>query len=131
MLMTPYSFGLGVVLSFVVWNVAVFLRYGWDKRAAKNGHWRVSEGELLTLAFLGASPGAKLAQRVFRHKTTKQPFARMLNLIVGFHIAAVLIGGSLLLLPEYRHSLFQLLSVPVHSEAEEGRPSFVKVNRGL
>ena len=51
-----------------------FLMYGADKSAAKQGRWRTSESTLHTIALLGGWPGALVARRVFRHKTTKQPF---------------------------------------------------------
>ncbi|MBC2934015.1 cold shock and DUF1294 domain-containing protein [Nocardioides sp. zg-1228] len=51
-----------------------FLMYGADKSAAEQGRWRTSESTLHTIALLGGWPGALVARRVFRHKTTKQPF---------------------------------------------------------
>lgn len=53
--------------------VAVFM-YGTDKAAAQQGKWRTSEATLHTIALVGGWPGALVAQRIFRHKTTKQPF---------------------------------------------------------
>eukprot|EP00923_Selenidium_pygospionis_P056637 GHVN01098853.1.p1 GENE.GHVN01098853.1~~GHVN01098853.1.p1 ORF type:complete len:172 (-),score=10.91 GHVN01098853.1:395-910(-) len=43
--------------------------------------WRVSERTLLLLAAIGGSMGAKLAQRMVRHKTQKQPFGYLLSAI--------------------------------------------------
>ncbi|MBC7760679.1 MAG: cold shock and DUF1294 domain-containing protein [Candidatus Saccharibacteria bacterium] len=54
-------------------GVAFFL-YGADKSAAEQGRWRTSESTLHTIALVGGWPGALVARRVFRHKTTKQPF---------------------------------------------------------
>lgn len=51
-----------------------FVIYGADKSAAVRGRWRTSEATLHTIALLGGWPGAVVARRVFRHKTTKQPF---------------------------------------------------------
>lgn len=51
-----------------------FLIYGADKSAAAQGRWRTSESTLHTIALVGGWPGALVARRVFRHKTTKQPF---------------------------------------------------------
>lgn len=51
-----------------------FLMYGADKSAAEQGRWRTSESTLHTIALVGGWPGALVARRVFRHKTTKQPF---------------------------------------------------------
>ena len=51
-----------------------FLMYGADKTAAERGKWRTSESTLHTIALVGGWPGALVARRVFRHKTSKQPF---------------------------------------------------------
>ncbi|MEO5711575.1 MAG: DUF1294 domain-containing protein [Nocardioidaceae bacterium] len=51
-----------------------FLMYGADKSAAEQGRWRTAESTLHTIALVGGWPGALVARRVFRHKTTKQPF---------------------------------------------------------
>lgn len=60
--------------AYVVLSAVTFLAYGFDKRAAELGNWRTPESTLHLLAFLGGWPGALAAQRVFRHKTVKQPF---------------------------------------------------------
>ena len=67
-----------------------YLLFWWDKRCAIRGEWRVSESHLLWFAALGGVLGAKLAQRLFRHKTRKQPFGLSLNLILFMWIAIVL-----------------------------------------
>jgi len=55
-------------------SVVLFVTYGVDKSAAQSGAWRVPESTLHLLALVGGWPGALVAQRVFRHKTRKQPF---------------------------------------------------------
>ena len=55
-------------------SVVAFFMYGEDKSAAKQGRWRTPESTLHMLALVGGWPGALIAQRFFRHKTTKQPF---------------------------------------------------------
>jgi uncharacterized membrane protein YsdA (DUF1294 family) len=55
-------------------SVVAFLIYGEDKSAAEQGRWRTPESTLHVLALVGGWPGALVAQRFFRHKTTKQPF---------------------------------------------------------
>lgn len=62
-------------------NLVTYFAFIADKRRAINGARRISEATLLTLALIGGSIGAKAAQRQFRHKTRKQPFATLLNLI--------------------------------------------------
>lgn len=87
MLFLIYLFGNGVV----------FCIYWWDKQAAVNGTWRVSERTLLWLAFVGGSLGAIGAQRVLRHKTRKEPFRTILMAIVALH---VVLAATLLLAPD-------------------------------
>ena len=114
---------------FLVWNLVVFLRYGWDKYAAMQGFWRVSEAELLLLAFLGGSLGAKLAQKCFRHKTTKHPFARELNFVVM--VQTVLLVAALVF-PQQILGLVTKTAEwasPVNTQSEQS--PVVKVNRGL
>ncbi len=57
-----------------LFSVVGFAMYRADKLAAKRGAWRTPEVYLHAIALLGGWPGALVAQRVFRHKTTKQPF---------------------------------------------------------
>lgn len=75
-----------VLAWLVTTNIAAFVCFYFDKRRAISGGWRIPEKTLLTLALLGGSLGAKLAQHRFRHKTRKQPFAAILNLIVLAHM---------------------------------------------
>lgn len=61
----------------VIYSVAstlTFLRYWFDKWAARQGRWRTPESSLLLLGLAGGWPGAVVAQRVFRHKNRKQSF---------------------------------------------------------
>lgn len=61
--------------SLVAWN-----RFRRDKKLACDGARRIPERDLLYIAMIGGWPGAKLAQRQFRHKTRKEPFRTRLNL---------------------------------------------------
>ena len=62
---------------------------GADKAAARQGRWRTPESTLHTLALVGGWPGALVAQRVFRHKTTKQPFRTIFWFTVVANCAAL------------------------------------------
>ncbi len=62
-------------------NAWTFYRFRQDKQRAARGDWRVSESELLSLAFLGGTPAAFAARHLLRHKTRKQPFSTQLWLI--------------------------------------------------
>ncbi len=83
---------LFVAVYLGVLNLATFLVFGWDKRAAAARRPRVPERALLTLAALGGGPAALLARPVFRHKTRKQPFGAWLALIVFLQAAAMVAG---------------------------------------
>lgn len=87
--------GWQIALYFSGVNIVAFLAYGWDKRAAIERGWRVSESTLLMLGLIGGSPGAFLGQTVFRHKTRKQPFQTYFWLIVVGQILAILWLGLL------------------------------------
>jgi uncharacterized membrane protein YsdA (DUF1294 family) len=89
-----------LLIIFLLFNVVTFCLYWWDKEAARDGHWRVSEARLLQFAFLGGSLGAVAAQRLLRHKTRKEPFRTQLMAILALHAALVptaLIFGPTLL----------------------------------
>ena len=55
-------------------SIISVLAYGKDKAAALKGRWRVNEKTFHMLSLLGGWPGATLAQILFNHKTSKQPF---------------------------------------------------------
>jgi uncharacterized membrane protein YsdA (DUF1294 family) len=71
-------------------NLVAFVAFGVDKSRARRGLWRLSENYLLMLAALGGWIGAKAGQRVFRHKTHKQPFRGALNAILLVPLLAIL-----------------------------------------
>ncbi len=63
-----------LLVAYGLFSGVAFLMYGADKSAAEQGRWRTSESTLHSIALMGGWPGALVARRVFRHKTTKQPF---------------------------------------------------------
>ena len=63
-----------LLAAYGLFSGVAFLMYGADKSAAEQGRWRTSESTLQTIALVDGWPGALVARRVFRHKTTKQPF---------------------------------------------------------
>lgn len=58
----------------IIWNIAVFLLYGYDKLAAKKKIYRISEKMLLFTALLFGGTGAFLGMEIFRHKTKHTSF---------------------------------------------------------
>jgi uncharacterized membrane protein YsdA (DUF1294 family) len=72
--------------AWLVVNLVTAMLFGIDKRRAVAGGWRISEATLLGWAALGGSGGALWARRHFRHKTRKQPFATILDVIATVHV---------------------------------------------
>lgn len=77
-----YRWAAGYALAVSALTYAV---YGWDKRRALEGEWRVAEARLHLLESLGGWPGAFLAQRRLRHKCSKLSFQFVFWLIVLAH----------------------------------------------
>lgn len=55
-------------------SVFAFILYAYDKSAARAKRWRISENGLHLLGLIGGWPGARLAQRILRHKSKKRSF---------------------------------------------------------
>ncbi|MBW8851405.1 MAG: DUF1294 domain-containing protein [Xanthomonadales bacterium] len=72
-----------------VMSVVTLIVYGVDKQAATAGRWRTPEVHLHLLALLGGWPGALLAQRWFRHKSSKAEFQRVFRAIVVINLLAL------------------------------------------
>jgi uncharacterized membrane protein YsdA (DUF1294 family) len=84
-----YVFGPLALLVLI--NLITFWSFRYDKRQSRTGGWRISESTLLSLAFVGGSVGAKVAQRRYRHKTRKEPFRSTLNFICVLHCLAIFV----------------------------------------
>lgn len=78
-----------IATALIAINFLAFAAFGIDKARAEQGAWRISEGTLLRLAFLGGTPGAYAGRAVFRHKTRKQPFSGNLRAIAVLQIIAL------------------------------------------
>lgn len=89
-----------VLLSIATLHAAASLiavgAYWRDKRAAQRGEWRVRERTLHLIALAGGWPGAILAQRLFRHKTSDRPFRLVFHAIIALHGALWLLAIYLL-----------------------------------
>ena len=55
-------------------NLIAFLGMWWDKRKAAKQDWRVSEGTLFILGFIGGALAIIIGMYRFRHKTQKRSF---------------------------------------------------------
>jgi uncharacterized membrane protein YsdA (DUF1294 family)/cold shock CspA family protein len=101
---------IALVAAYGFLSVVTFLMYGADKSAAVHGRWRTSEATLHTVALVGGWPGALVARKVFRHKTTKQPFRTIFWCTVVVNCVALvwfLDGAPVRLLDEVRSQLGQ------------------------
>ncbi len=79
----PYFLGAAHLISI---SCITFAAYGWDKRQAKYGGWRVPEKTLHALAFMGGTLGALAGSKFFRHKTIKGQFRQMFYLVAGAQV---------------------------------------------
>ena len=78
-----------------LWNLAVFLLYGYDKRCAVKDRWRVPEKVLLGAALLMGGVGAYAGMKVFHHKTLHKLFTIGVPFCILLNIAAVVLIARL------------------------------------
>ena len=93
-LLWPY----GIPALYGLLSVICFAVYARDKRRARQGQWRTSEGTLHLLELAGGWPGGLLAQITLRHKNRKPAYQAVFWSIVGLHVlvwAEVWYGGPL------------------------------------
>ncbi|QDV19566.1 Cold shock-like protein CspG [Gimesia panareensis] len=76
------------LLAYGAASVITFIAYAWDKSAAQRGKWRTAESTLHFMSLLGGWPGALAAQRLLRHKSSKQKFLLVYWLTVFLNVAA-------------------------------------------
>ncbi len=82
---------VSILLLFAAMNVVAFSAFGWDKLCAVRRWKRVPERQLLEIAFVGGALGALIGQRLFRHKTVKEPFRTLLRAASVFNLFALLV----------------------------------------
>jgi uncharacterized membrane protein YsdA (DUF1294 family)/cold shock CspA family protein len=70
----PADLWLEVGIFASVVSLFTFGMYAWDKRKARRQEWRLSESTLQLWSIIGGWPGAFLAQRLLRHKSSKTSF---------------------------------------------------------
>lgn len=77
-----------IVPYFVLLNLISLIAFGYDKKMAVTGGWRISEKRLFFLALMGGALGIFLGMKAFRHKTKQllfsygMPALVMLNMII-------------------------------------------------
>lgn len=75
---------MAVLWVYLAASLVAFTAYALDKSAARNDRWRTKENTLHLFALAGGWPGALAAQRLLRHKSSKQSFQ------VAFWVTVVL-----------------------------------------
>lgn len=78
-----------VAALYVAASLICFIAYAYDKRAAKAGQSRTPETTLHLLAVFGGWPGALLAQRFLRHKSSKRGFLLTFRVSAGLNVAGL------------------------------------------
>jgi uncharacterized membrane protein YsdA (DUF1294 family)/cold shock CspA family protein len=74
-----------VLLGMPLISVVAFYFYWRDKFAAQRGAWRTPEASLHAISLVGGWPGAWLAQRLLRHKSSKASFRAVYWGTVALH----------------------------------------------
>jgi uncharacterized membrane protein YsdA (DUF1294 family) len=99
-----------VYVAFVYLAVSVIAAgyYIVDKYVAGKGGRRVPENTLLTIGLCCGWPGAYLAQRVVRHKTSKLSFQVLFGLTVMVNVAAFVLYSQ----PALRNAILGMLANP-------------------
>ncbi len=81
----PAEFWLEVGGVAAALSLLTFGMYAWDKRKARRQEWRLSESTLQLWSVIGGWPGAFLAQRLLRHKSSKTSFQVIFWATVALH----------------------------------------------
>lgn len=76
-----------LLVVYAVMSAVTFAAYWIDKRRARRGHRRLSEATLHAMELFWGWPGAWLAQRALRHKSSKLRYQIVFWLIGITHAA--------------------------------------------
>lgn len=76
-------------------SIVCFAAYALDKRASRTGRRRTPEQTLLLLGLAGGWPGAFIAQRWLRHKSSKRSFQMKFwfTVLLNIALAGVIIAA--------------------------------------
>ena len=85
----PASLALWLAMWAAALSLVTFGIYGYDKAQAQGGGPRVPEAVLHLLGALGGTPGAFVAMRLFRHKTSKPRFQAIFWIIVAAQLGVL------------------------------------------
>lgn len=82
-----------IYLGFI--NLLSFLAFGFDKYRANRDKWRLKNGLLLGLSFIGGALGGIVGMKVFRHKTKKSYYKMGLPLMVLMQVLILVLFMNL------------------------------------
>lgn len=74
------------LILYILMSIITFFLYKHDKYSAKQGDWRISEGNLHFCEFMGGWIGAFIAQQTIKHKNSKQSYQFIFWIIVSVHL---------------------------------------------
>ena len=78
----------GVLIVYALMSAFAFAMYRSDKHRARRGQRRIPEATLHSIELCGGWPGAWIAQRALRHKSSKRSYRIVFRSIVAVHAAA-------------------------------------------
>ena len=78
-----------LLIYLLVVNIVAFIACGYDKNAAINGRWRISERTLMTLSAAGGAAGMMTGMAIFRHKTKHRKFMVGVPLLAAVWIVLI------------------------------------------
>jgi len=71
-----------IIYSLLVYNFFAFLVFGYDKRSARKGNWRIPEKLFFNWSVFGASIGILIGMKFFHHKTLHPSFKYGIPIII-------------------------------------------------
>ena len=85
---------LWLALCYLAGGIASFVAHWLDKRAARQGNWRIAEATLHMIDLVCGIAGGLLAQGILRHKSSKRSFGHVSAAIFAIHMVVLLILTS-------------------------------------
>lgn len=77
------------LIAFIIWNIAVYIVFGYDKWQAKREGQRVPEKVLMLMAFFFGAIGAWIGMQSFRHKTKHRLFTIGVPICIVLNLVAI------------------------------------------
>lgn len=79
-----------LIIYFVIINLIAVILTVFDKSAARNGNWRISEKTLLIVSVLGGSISMLTTMYIVHHKTKKMKFMIGIPAIILAQLSVVI-----------------------------------------